>query len=157
MGAPFVRAAVAIGVLTVAGGGVWLAMRDQQPAPQRPTEEPAPAAAPEQPSPTVPVSAPLPLQTPAEAGVAEADCIVYPDGTKLPPLNGVTKAPPVTFHRLVPYAKVVRKERDRTGLEWYIHENGVRSTTKLQWRNGVQEAVSEVDMPRPPAPVVPDK
>src|SRR5689334_16937891 len=88
------------------------------------------------------VAAPVvaPLQTPQAAGVPEADCISYPDGTRLPPLNGVKKAPEIVFHRLTPFTKVLRKELDpRTGLEWYVHENGVRSTTRMMWRNGVQE------------------
>jgi hypothetical protein len=119
------------------------------PAQQR---EPTPKA----PEPAPAVVAPLPLQTPAQAGVEEKDCIVYPDGTKLPPLNGVKKAPTLTFDkRLMPFAKVVRKELDRaTGLEWYIHENGVRSTTRLQ-PDG--RAYGEVEMARTAQPVVPDK
>jgi hypothetical protein len=170
MNASFVRVAAGLAVLTLAGVWIWQVQRESPAAPQAetppaapPAPEPpprAPAAA-STPSPEqLPAQAPVQIavQTAAEAGIPEADCIAYPDGTKLPPLNGVTKAPAVTFHRLVPFAKVVRKERDpRTGLEWYIHENGVRSTTRLQWRNGVQEAVSEVDMPRTPAPVVPEK
>ena len=49
----------------------------------------------------------------------------------------------------------VRKEFDRgTGLEWYIHENGVRSTTRLQ-ADG--RAVAETDKPTQPAPVADDK
>ncbi len=155
----------------VAGGALWFAQRPPQsaapvdgPATAPPaagvaaTAPPAAGVAAPAPDPAAAVTAPLPLQTPAAAGIAEADCIAYPDGTRLPPLNGVTKAPPVTFHRLVPYTKVVRKEFDpATGLDWYIHENGVRSTTRLQLRNGVPEAVSEVEMARPAAPVVPDK
>lgn len=147
------------GVVGVAVAGAaaafWLSRGAETPAaPPGTTAAPAPVAAPA--APPAPVAAPLP--TPASTGIPEADCIAFPDGTRLPPLNGVKKAPAMTFHRLVPYAKVLRKEFDKaTGLEWYIHENGVRSTTRLQWRNGVQEAVAEIEMPRAVQPVVDTK
>ncbi|HEX6813475.1 MAG TPA: hypothetical protein VF384_17785 [Planctomycetota bacterium] len=105
--------------------------------------------------PAEPAVAPLP--TPESAGVAAADCITYPDGSLLPPLNGVKKAPPMVFHRRVPFSKVTGKERDRNGVEWYVHENGARSTTRLMWKNGVQEAVSEISLPAEPKPLVGDK
>lgn len=99
-----------------------------------------------------------PLPTPASAGIPPEDCITYPDGTKLPPLNGIKKAPPIVFHRLIPFTKVLRKEFDKaSGLEWYVHENGARSTTRLQWRNGVQEAVGELSMPTTSQPMVDDR
>jgi hypothetical protein len=147
------------GILVFAAAGalaVWLVTRARQaPAPSTPPAVEQPAAAPST-KPPAPVVAPLPIQTPVEAGIKEEDCIVYPDGTRLPPLNGVKKAPTLTFDkRLMPFAKVVRKEIDpATGIEWYIHENGVRSTTRLQ-PDG--RAFGEVEMARPSAPVVPDK
>src|SRR5215207_11669604 len=114
---------VVVSVLVcAAAAATWLLLRTPRPVP--PAEAPlvpapAPTLAPSTPAPEV-LSAPLP--TPASAGVPEADCIVYPDGTKLPPLNGVKKAPAITFHRLIPFTAVVRKEFDRaTGIEWYVH------------------------------------
>jgi len=138
------------------GGGYWLSrgQEDAKVVPASPTP-PVVAPGPALPPPAV-VTAPLP--TPESAGVPVEDCIAYPDGTRLPPLNGVKKAPAMVFHRMVPFTKVIRKELDpRTGVEWYIHENGVRSTTRLQWKDGVQTAFSEIDMPREAAPVADDK
>lgn len=152
-------AGVAFGLALLAGGGYWLLQRSGQsdtvaPDPSgKSTETPVAPAAPRAAEPVV-----APLPTPESAGIAKEDCIHYPDGTYLPPLNGVKKAPAVTFHKYVPFTKVVRKEFDRaTGLEWYIHENGARSTTRQVLRNGVQEVYAEVDMPRAAAPVVDDK
>jgi hypothetical protein len=147
------RVLLAVCVAAVAGVGyfVWSRNAPREVAPDHPPADAKPQ--PEAPKPVAPAVATLP--TPQSAGIPEEDCIVYPDGTRLPPLNGVKKAPPVVFHRLVPFARVVRKEFDRaTGLEWYIHENGVRSTTRLQ-PNG--EAVSEIDKPVAPASVANDK
>lgn len=152
--AGFVLALVAAG-----GGGYWLLSRSgggdsvvPSPAGKEAQTSPAPSPA----KPAEPVVAPLP--TPESAGIPKEDCIRYPDGTYLPPLNGAKKAPAMTFHKYVPFTKVVRKEFDKaTGLEWYIHENGARSTTRVQWRNGVQEVYAEIDMPRPSLPVADDQ
>ena len=101
-------------------------------------------------SPVGPAPLPQPvLRTPEQAGVPLADCILYPDGTRLPPLNGVKKAPQLAFHRDQPFTRVVGIERDARGREWYVHENGVRSTTYLDARGMVMGEVMK------DAPVVP--
>lgn len=100
-----------------------------------------------------PLPAPI-LRTPEEAGVPLSDCIAYPDGTRLPPLNGVKKAPPINFHRLLPYTKVIGIERDARGIEWYVHENEARSTTYLDGR-GVP--VCDVAMEAPVMPLDPGR
>lgn len=101
--------------------------------------------------------APLPqpvLRTPEQAGIPLADCILYPDGTRLPPLNGVKKAPQLSFHRNQPFTRVVDIERDARGREWYVHENGVRSTTYLDARGMV---MGEVMMDAPVMPIDPGR
>lgn len=147
--------AVACG-LVVVGASVWLLQRGESPAAPAVTPAATPAAPQKPPEPALPATAPL--QTPESVGIPAADCIVYPDGTRLPPLNGVKKAPPIQFHRMIPFTKVLRKEFDKaTGLEWYVHENGARSTTRVQWRNGVQDSVIELSMPAASQPVTDDK
>lgn len=143
---------LALGVVAVAALWAWFADRG---AAQPPMESAAPIAVPAQRRTEAAPAVIAPLPTPESAGIAAADCIAYPDGTRLPPLNGVKKAPAVSFHRLLPFAPIVRKEFDRaTGLEWYIHANGARSTTRLM-QDG--RAVAEVDMPAKSQPVVDDK
>lgn len=143
--------ALALGLVAV-GTAVFLFVRRTDAPVVPPVQAPAVVTQAPAAKPAEPVVAPLP--TPESAGIPVDDCIAYPDGTRLPPLNGVKKAPQMVFHRLIPFAKVVRKEFDKaTGLEWYIHENGVRSTTHLQWKNGVQEAFAEIEIARPALPV----
>ena len=98
-----------------------------------------------------PLPAPV-LRTPEQAGIPREDCIVYPDGTRFPPLNGVKKAPQLAFHRETPFSKVVGMVRDSRGVEWYVHENGVRSTTYLDGR-GVP--LGEVAKDAPVMPIDP--
>ncbi len=120
------------------------------------TGGPAPAAAQVAPATTV-GPAPLPppvLRTPEQAGIPLADCILYPDGTRLPPLNGVKQAPQLSFHRNQPFTRVVGIERDARGREWYVHENGIRSTTYLDARGMV---MGEVMMDAPVVPMDPGR
>ncbi|MCA8976371.1 MAG: hypothetical protein KDC98_16750, partial [Planctomycetes bacterium] len=132
------------------GGGKDVVIETPSPAPAEPDTAPVgPAPA--------PAAVEVPLQTPAEAGIPEEDCILYPDGTRLPPLNGVEKAPRVAFHRRIPFTRVVGRHRGADGVEWYVHENGAMSTTRFQVRNGVREAVGEVTMPVTPSTVLEDK
>ncbi len=93
-----------------------------------------------------------PKDTPVIATtVAKEDWLVFPDGSRQPPLNGVTKAPKITWHRMLPFTPVVRVETDASGRQWYVHENGARSTTYVDAR-GV--AIAEVSLPAPSALVV---
>lgn len=110
-------------------------------------------------APKAPVSGPLPATAPLpppETQVEKAPgYIAYPDGTLYPPLNGVRVAPKIQFHaRLAPFAKVVGKERDANGREWYVHENGVRSTTYV---NSAGNSTYEVTKAVEPQPIVPDE
>lgn len=104
----------------------------------------------------LPASAPLPPLPPPETLAEKAPgYIAYPDGTFYPPLNGVKVAPKIQFHaRMAPFAKVVGKERDAKGREWYVHENGVRSTTYV---NSAGASTYEVTKAVEPQPIVPDE
>gem|GEM_PF-5716168 len=57
---------------------------------------------------------------------------VFPDGTWLPPLNGVLEAPPFPgFEAGRPYAPVIRIDTDPvTGLQTWVHADGTRSNTQ---------------------------
>ena len=155
MPSPASRIAAVLGLGGAAVLAVWLALRPPPAGdPPAAVESPVPAVVPA-PRPAEPVAAVVPLPTPASAGIPEQDCILYPDGTRLPPLNGVKKAPRMVFHRAVPFTKVVRKERDpRTGIEWYVHENGARSTTRLQPDGG---SYADIELSSAPQPVIDDK
>jgi hypothetical protein len=137
-------------LLAAAAAGHALGWFDDGPAPVAP-ESPTPQTTREQP-PTQPAPATgsIAALPPRPPDLADADCILYPDGTRLPPLNGVDKAPRITFHRLLPFAPVVGTTVDARGTCWYVHANGVWSTTRYQLRDGMREAVGETMMPTAP-------
>lgn len=140
---------MAAAAVILVGAALFLLNRrgDESPPPTPPAVQPIPRAEP--PPAAAPVAVPLPPVTTPEPG-----WITYPDGSRFPPLNGVTQAPKMVFHPQVsPYAKVVGRERDRNGREWYVHENGVRSTTYV---NSAGVSTYEVRRPMDPRPIVDD-
>lgn len=65
-------------------------------------------------------------------GPAPKGAAIFPDGTWLPPLNGVEIAPPFPgFAPDYPYAPVVEIVLGDKGISWYIHADGSHSTTQL--------------------------
>ena len=144
-------ALICLALLVVASVVVWAwSGHDDAEAPKlEPSTVVDPAAAP----PVEPRVVTLPSPVPATSMVA--GYIAYPDGTFLPPLNGVEHAPRVAFHpRIMPFTPVVGLERDATGREWYVHEDGTRSTTYLD-RDG--RAIADVQKPAPAQPMLPDE
>lgn len=146
------KAPILLAVVVLAAGGTWYALSRTSPeappevpaAPQpKATGEAGPAA------PAAPVEvrpAPAPIAKTAEARVE------YPDGSCYPLLNGVQQTLRPTFHpRMVPFTKVVGIVRDGLGREWYVHENGARSTVYL---DPTGKAVAEVEAPKPAQPSV---
>jgi len=159
-----------LGILAIALVA-WLTFGERAPTPQpghapgHPPGDPPPAQAPAEtnshgpvavqdqgaaPAPTPPAREPAPV---AAKAADHPDWIAFPDGTALPPLNGVAKAPKITWHRLLPFTKVTGLERDAQGREWYVHENGARSTTYIDARG---QAVGELSMPAATKPILED-
>lgn len=102
-----------------------------------------------------PASAPLTLPAAATPEAMPTGYITYPDGSCFPPLNGVKMAPKMAFHpQMAPFAKVVGKFRDARGREWYVHENGVRSTTFI---NGAGKESYEIEKDMPPQQIPSDE
>jgi hypothetical protein len=142
-------AVVVTGLAAVAAAALLLRRSDEvAPAPATPA---APAAAPAPAVPEVaPVQAPA-TSSPGGTAAENPDWLAYPDGTAFPPLNGVAKAPKLSWHRMIPFSKVLRVERDASGRDWYVHENGARSTTYL---DGSGKAVADLTMAAPAAATV---
>lgn len=75
--------------------------------------------------------------------------IEFPDGTKLPLLNGLSEAPPLApRHGAVRLAPVVAVVVDADGWEWYEHADGARTTSRLQavHANGVVAEIRAVSL-----------
>lgn len=84
--------------------------------------------------------------------------IAFPDGSALPPLNGVPALnKPLNWPEGHPFTPVKGKVRLGDGREWYLHENGMHSTT-LFWDvedgqgRSRREAIGLVRSPEAPLP-----
>ena len=146
------RATPAVVAVIAIAAATYLLLRRESPAPL-PTPPAPVAVAPLASEPPRPAAAPLPLPPPAAVVEPRAGYIAYPDGTWFPPLNGVQTAPQLHFHpKLAPFTKVVGREIDATGREWYVHENGVRSTTYVNSKGGVSYDIQKATTPAPMLP-----
>lgn len=73
----------------------------------------------------------------------------FPDGTTRPTLNGVADSLAPSFTDCVPFAPIVGTERDYHGIDWYVHANGVRSTSFRDGRGLPFACAYAPGMPRP--------
>jgi len=140
------------GVAAVSVGAWWWSHRSVEPVP--PAAHSTPAT-----EPPPPPQAPQPVAaagTPAEDPKARIVPILYPDGSRQPPLNGVKAAPSLYWPKEVPFTPVVGKFTDVQGVEWYKHADGSQSTTQMIWRKdlGREDAVSRVAAPTTPLPML---
>ncbi|MBM4062985.1 MAG: hypothetical protein FJ265_18100 [Planctomycetes bacterium] len=146
--------AVLVVVAVAVGGGITLWSLRGKETPPAPAPAPGPAPAPEGPAPAA-AALPERRDAPPAAATPGAGYIEYPDGTFYPPLNGVTVRQKPLFHpRSTPFTKITHVERDRNGRDWYVHENGVRSTVYI---SSAGTAVYEVVRPMPALPIPPDE
>lgn len=149
---PIVWLFVGVAATAALGGGVWWSQRSEDPGAVPPSAL-VPAA------PAVPTPGPTPV---AEPVVRDDDPksriipILYPDGSRMPPLNGVKVAPSLYWPPEVPFTPVVGTFVDAQGIEWYKHADGSQSTTQMVWRKdlGREDAVSRVAAPTTPLPML---
>lgn len=140
-------------VTAAAGYGLWAWARNRPPeaapAPQVPTPDVPPAA---------PIAGPPPAQAelplPPTSTTAQTGYTGYPDGTWLPPLNGAKATVKHVFHANTPFTKVVGRLRDTNGREWYVHENGVRSTTYV---DSTGRTIGMIEAPAAAKPILPEE
>lgn len=84
--------------------------------------------------------------------------LLLPDGTRVPALNGAVNASPMkdAWPSNVPWSPIVATERSDLGVDWYVHQDGSRSTTEMKWRSdlGREDAVTRLARPAPTPPKV---
>lgn len=137
-----------------AGGYLWL-----RPGPG--AAPPSVPAGPADPVPAGPAPAPVTSNAPVvqPAGPPPAPSkgkAIYPDGSAHPALNGVDEEIKVSWPTQVPFSPIVGQFVDRDGLQWYRHEDGSQSTTKIAWRKdlGRNAAITLVANPTKTTPVL---
>ena len=76
----------------------------------------------------------------------------------MPALNGAV-APPPLAHALGDraFAPIVGVERSAAGIDWYLHADGMRSTTEMRWRHDLLrfDALTRVALPVEGTPQLP--
>jgi hypothetical protein len=137
---------------------VWISYREQPrtgPAEGAPAGQAAEPAAKE--APPEPVAAIAPDGA-APAPTAPKNELVLPTGEVVRPLNGVTGRVDLGWPGDIPYSPIVRTHVDPDGREWYIHEDGSRSTTVMQYRKdlGREDPMSIVQNPTATVPNAPE-
>lgn len=99
------------------------------------------------------VDAPVPV---AKATVTDRSTwLELPDGTFVPALNGATGALSLReCWGTRPCSPIERVERSDVGVDWYVHQDGTRTTTEMKWRSdlGRQDALTRIAVPLPEAP-----
>lgn len=143
------------GVVLVGAGAAFALHQTANEPPAKPVKR-APAAPAKHEQPTE-MSAPTPPVT--EAPRPKSDMLVFPDGTALPPLNGVEKPGPVQWPEGRPYSPVVGKHTEPNGLEWYDHADGTMTTTTVTWRKDLNryDGVTLMATPKKPLPIAADE
>jgi hypothetical protein len=101
-------------------------------------------------------AAALPAAKQAAAPVANASpaggLVRYPDGSSKPALNKVAEEVKLNWG-VGAFTPVVSVEDGPGGWQWYVHQNGARSTTAMVTMNGVPQAMGFVAEPHQTLPV----
>jgi len=137
--------------LGTATGVLWYA-RAHAAAPAAP-----PAAAPaDKPAAPAPVVAPPPPQaTIVAVPMSAKGKLSYSCGQEAEALNGVTGTVRVDW--VGPWSPIKQMVTDpNNGWQWYVHEDGSRSTTRMIDMNGVPQAMGLRAQPTEPLPVLDD-
>lgn len=101
-----------------------------------------------------------PATTAAPTTTAPApETMLLPDGKRVATLNGATDVRPLAsaWPKDRPWSPIVGVERSTAGVDWYVHEDGTRSTTEMRWRPdlGRADAVTRIAHPITNASPVP--
>jgi hypothetical protein len=85
---------------------------------------------------------------------SQQHAIVYPGGVRMPALNGVQQDLQIKWG-VMPFTPVTDIVRGDNGWDWYVHENGARSTVANSHVNGIPQVIGVVAEPGQPLPLLP--
>jgi hypothetical protein len=88
----------------------------------------------------------------ASAAPKVGGLVRYPDGSSKPALNKVAEEVKLNWG-VGAFTPVVSVEDGPGGWQWYVHQNGARSTTAMVTMNGVPQAMGFVAEPHQTLPV----
>jgi hypothetical protein len=85
--------------------------------------------------------------------------LLLPDGTTVPVLNGAFGAPALGWPKDRPWSPIIRKETDKQGDEWYVHEDGSYTITQNLYHSHLKgmAPVTNVFNPTKSLPMDPDE
>ncbi len=145
------RRPVVIAFVFVTAGAVLLLVRpwEGETMPTSTPEGPPPITETPNPPPTTP--------TPIVRYDAPVEKFLLPDGSYARSLNGIQNAPDLRWPSDIPFSPIVDRVTEPNGDQWYVHDNGARSTTVMVYRSdlGKQVPVTRLAMPTDPVPVLP--
>lgn len=146
---------VGLSLAAVAGVLWWTSVpASPPPSPAVQPPPPEPAVGPPPPARAVPgLPPPPPRDVP---GIKQH--YPEPDGD-VPSLNGVQQVVELSWAADRPYARIVGKQTDVNGYQWYEHADGTFTTTYYIWRKdlGRYDAQSIVKHPANPVPMLPEE
>lgn len=152
--------AIGAGLAVTATGLLWWALSGAQP--EHALDQKSEPAQKQQATPVVPAEGSVvpttELPPAVHLSLPENRTLLLPDGTRIRALNGAINASPMkgAWPKNVPWSPIVATERSDLGVDWYVHEDGSRSTTEMKWRSdlGRKDAVTRLARPAPTPPSV---
>jgi hypothetical protein len=90
---------------------------------------------------------------------AKRKMVLLPTGEYIQALNGAVDAPPLSWEQGRPYSEIIGIERTPAGQEWWVHADGTKSTTEMNFRSdlGRADATTQVAHPARPLPIEPEE
>lgn len=124
--------------------------------------EPLPVVAPKAAGKSAPVplkgdAVKAPVKKKAPEKVDKNRLLQLPDGSTVPVLNHAYGAPKMSWPKDRPWSPITGKYTDaNTGEEWYMHEDGSRSSTLMRWHTHLNANAPMTNVLNPTKPVAMD-